>query len=119
MGIEQIAFEIPKYIAKGLANGTFVRHGGVIRSAATGAVVKMLKEVPVIAPKTGNIIVKQLLIPIVGAVGVAGATIIKNHIDDIDSFITSKFRKNNSEIVYENITDFKSAKKNIIKAKKA
>ena len=119
MGIEQIAFEIPKYIAKGLANGTFVRHGGVIRSASTGAVVKMLKEVPVIAPKTGNIIAKQLLIPIVGAVGVAGATIIKNHIDDIDNFITSKFKKNKKETFYENITDFKVAKNDILKSKKA
>lgn len=119
MVIEKVAFEIPKYIAKGLSNGTFVRHGGVVRNAVTGAVVKMLKEVPVVEPKACHSIAKQIIIPIAGAIATVGAVVINNRKNDIDNFITSKFKKNKKETFYENITDFKAAKNDILKSKKA
>ena len=124
MGIEQIAFEIPKYIAKGIANGKYIRIGGVVRDASTGAIIKMLKEVPKATPKVGNAALKKVLIPLGTLIISAGADAINNHKDDIknsvNDFIDNKILKKNSPSrIYENVTDFKDAKKNIKIFKKA
>lgn len=44
MPIEQVVFEIPAEIKVGLANGSLVRHGGVVRDLA-GHIVKHLEEI--------------------------------------------------------------------------
>lgn len=108
MGIEQVAFEIPKYITKGIEDGKYVRIGGVVRDVATGAVVKMLKEAPKYAQKSSEI-VKAIVLPIAGAIGVAAAKWIQQ--DGVD-FIKEKIesRKTAHETKEtENIIQFKKA----------
>lgn len=81
MGVPvQVALDIPPDIAPGLASGTLVRVGGVVRNATTGAIVKHLEEVRLPANKAANSLVnvaqRAWASPVgkaAGAVGVVGA----------------------------------------------
>ena len=44
--IQQVAFDVPKEIALGLASGEYVQYGGVVRDAA-GHIVKHLEPADV------------------------------------------------------------------------
>ncbi len=46
MAVEQIAFEIPPVIQKGIDDGVLIRVGGVVRNKA-GQIIKHLEEVPI------------------------------------------------------------------------
>ncbi|MGE5379029.1 MAG: NC domain-containing protein, partial [Bacteroidota bacterium] len=65
MSIVEATFQIPQHIARGLANGTYVRWGGTIREANSGQIVTLLREVS----KTGESAVSSLMsLTSVGAV---------------------------------------------------
>lgn len=52
MYVQQVAFDIPAGIAKGLAAGDLTRYGGIVRNSA-GQIVKHLKEVPISPAEEG------------------------------------------------------------------
>jgi hypothetical protein len=65
MSIVEATFQIPQHIARGLANGTYKRWGGVVREAKSGQIVTFLREVS----QTGESAVSTLLsLTSVGAV---------------------------------------------------
>ena len=101
MAIQQIAFDIPLEIEKGLKDGTLFRFGGVIRDA-TGAIVTHLKEVPVpkakgnaildFAKKNKNVLIGTAIV--VSAAAVAGITYVivknkKNENEEVPRFIAN------------------------------
>lgn len=52
MYVQQVAFDIPAGIAKGLVAGDLTRYGGIVRNSA-GQIVKHLKEVPISPAEEG------------------------------------------------------------------
>ena len=55
MGVPvQVVLDVPPHIAAGLASGTLVRVGGVVRNATTGAIVKHLEEGRLPAKEAAN-----------------------------------------------------------------
>lgn len=83
MSVQQVAFDIPADIAKGLAAGDLTRYGGIVRNGA-GQIVKHLKEVPIspaeegalkqVAQKAMSLAKnkKELFILVIGAILVGG-----------------------------------------------
>ena len=84
MYVQQVAFDIPADIAKGLAAGDLTRYGGIVRNGE-GQIVKHLKEVPInpaeegalkqAAQKAMNLAKdkKEILIPVIA---IAGAVLV-------------------------------------------
>ena len=86
MAVINVAFEVPKAIAKGLASGKYVRMGGVIRDAKNMEIVMHLKEAGDVAKVDGAAVGGNALF-FVGlaagvAIGVGAATLYNKHKND-------------------------------------
>lgn len=80
MYVQQVAFDIPADIAKGLAAGVLTRYGGIVRNGE-GQIVKHLKEVPINPAEEGALKQaaqkamslakgkKEILIPVIAIAG--------------------------------------------------
>lgn len=106
MAVQQVTFNIPSEIEKGLEEGTLFRYGGVIRDTK-GAIVMHLKEEPV--PKTKeNVILdfakKNKYIIIGTAVVTALAAVTAGIV-----YVVVKNKRNEDEEVPVFIADFNKA----------
>lgn len=106
MAVIQPNLYIPDAIYAGLISGQYVRYGGVVRNAATGAIVKQLKEIPgkddvteqalSLSKKAGNLLKtskgKYILVGIGAAavVGIAAYVIQKKNSEKTSTDETSQ-----------------------------
>lgn len=85
MVVTKVLFEIPSNITEGLANGTLVQHGGVIREA-TGPIVAHLREIgsaPLLSPELASIVAPA----VISAIQVAGVAVVVKELRRVEAKI--------------------------------
>lgn len=121
MYVQQVAFDIPADIAKGLAAGDLTRYGGIVRNGA-GQIVKHLKEVPINPAEEGVLKQaaqkamslakgkKEILIPVIA---IAGAALVGRV---IYSAVKGKEKKEAEEAQSNTVKNFNAQLTNYLNA---